>query len=400
MFKTLDLFAGCGGLSEGFHQTGDFEIIAAVEWEKRPAETFAKRLKYYGVDDFDDRTIRFDIQRMNELLQGFNNDPEYGTHIGLDKLISKSGVDIVVGGPPCQAYSVAGRVRDENGMHDDYRNFLFESYLDVVTRLRPKACIFENVPGIFSASPGGVPILERIIKAFDEAGYYVIQDLKDRALFDTSEYAVPQSRKRVIILGVSKSQFSDYIKLADKFYSIMASQKSSMCVTVRNAISDLPAIIPLKTPTKGISHRLVSNSLISDHLPRYHNIRDVEIFRMLAADIKSGANQYIKAESLQKLYTEKTGICAAVHKYHVLREDKPSNTIPAHLYKDGLRHIHYDPDQARSITVREAARLQSFPDDFEFCGSMGDNYKMIGNAVPPIFAKNVGMAVSKTFGYL
>lgn len=396
MFKTVDLFAGCGGLSEGFHQTGEFEIVAAVEWEKRPAATFAKRLDFYGVENSEERTIRFDIQRTSELLQGFNNDPDYGAHVGLDALVSKRGVDVVVGGPPCQAYSVAGRIRDENGMHDDYRNFLFESYLSVVTHFTPKACIFENVPGIFSASPGGISIIERIEKAFDDAGYYVIHDLKDRAIFDTSEFSVPQLRKRVIIFGVSKSHYPHYMEVADEFYSSLVALKCTIKSNVYSAISDLASIVPTLKPLKHISHQLVKPSNISDHTPRFHNQRDIEIFRMLANDILSGANEYVKAESLHKLYTEKTGNSAAVHKYHVLRKDKPSNTIPAHLYKDGLRHIHYDPVQARSITVREAARLQSFPDNFEFFGAMGDKYKMIGNAVPPTFAKSIGKALSDT----
>ena len=109
----------------------------------------------------------------------------------------------------------------------------------------------------------------------------------------------------------------------------------------------------------------------------------------------SGEEKYISSKALIKLYKEKTGKSSKFHKYHVIREDKPSNTIPAHLYKDGLRHIHPDPNQARSITVREAARIQSFEDDFEFLGSKGDQYKMIGNAVPPNFSKLIAETIFK-----
>ena len=116
-------------------------------------------------------------------------------------------------------------------------------------------------------------------------------------------------------------------------------------------------------------------------------MRDIAIFRLLAQDIESGMNQYVSTQALKQLYTEITGKESSVHKYHVIRWDEPSNTIPAHLYKDGLRHIHPDSKQARTITVREAARLQTFPDDFEFVTDTAADYKMIGNAVPPLFAK-------------
>ena len=118
-----------------------------------------------------------------------------------------------------------------------------------------------------------------------------------------------------------------------------------------------------------------------------------KIFAMLARDIESGENKYVSIDALKKLYTEVTGHVSSVHKYHVIRWDEPSNLIPAHLYKDGLRHIHPDPEQARSITVREAARLQGFPDSYVFTGTQADAYKMIGNAVPPIFSKILATAI-------
>ena len=102
-------------------------------------------------------------------------------------------------------------------------------------------------------------------------------------------------------------------------------------------------------------------------------------------------------KQLQKLYTRIVGKKSNIHKYYVLRKNEPSNLIPSHLYKDGLRHIHYDPKQSRSITVREAARLQTFPDDFEFVGPMTEQYKMIGNAVPPKFSKTLSKTLVKIF---
>jgi len=147
-----------------------------------------------------------------------------------------------------------------------------------------------------------------------------------------------------------------------------------------------------KIDGKKYSHS-VSEEKIKNHLPRWHSKRDIDIFRKLEQDIESGEKRYVSAEALKKLYEEETGHSSNVHKYYVLRWDEPSNLIPAHLYKDGLRHIHPSSDQARSITVREAARLQTFPDDYEFIGSQMDQYKMIGNAVPPAMSKILAEAV-------
>ena len=135
------------------------------------------------------------------------------------------------------------------------------------------------------------------------------------------------------------------------------------------------------------SHGPITSPGVLNHTPRFHSERDQRIFRLLEEDIESGRNKYVSTDSLKELYTQFTGRKSNIHKYYVLRWDEQSNTIPAHLYKDGMRHIHPDPKQARSITVREAARLQTFADDFEFIGPTMAQYKMIGNAVPSDFAK-------------
>ena len=177
-YKAIDLFAGCGGLSDGFIQSGVVDMVAHVEWEKAPVETLVNRLRTKYNEDID-KVLHFDIQRTDELLNGWENDEKYGSSQGLIELTKGKGdIDLIIGGPPCQAYSIAGRVRDENGMRDDYRNYLFESYIRVVKHFRPKMFVFENVPGLLSAKPAGYPITERIQKAFSETGYEVINDLK------------------------------------------------------------------------------------------------------------------------------------------------------------------------------------------------------------------------------
>ena len=135
---------------------------------------------------------------------------------------------------------------------------------------------------------------------------------------------------------------------------------------------------------------------VPNHVARWQSDRDIGIFKLLAEDIETKRNQYTSIDALKRLYTEMTGKSSNVHKYHVIRWDEPSNLIPAHLYKDGLRHIHPDSAQQRTITVREAARLQTFSDDYIFEGSNMELYKMIGNAVPPLFAKCCAEAVVDT----
>lgn len=400
--KLIDLFAGCGGLSDGFEQTELYETLACVEWEKEPCKTLAKRLKSkWDYKNSSEIVLHFDIQRTDELINGWRNDTVYGTNEGLNSIVKRSGhIDVLIGGPPCQAYSIAGRVRDENGMNDDYRNFLFESYLKVVDHFQPKAFIFENVPGLLSARPGGVSIVERITEAFSNKGYEIINDLRTYALIDCTKFGVPQARKRMVILGVNKSQIKEnpQIALSDFYNLIFPKYQSEKVSTVKDAIIDLPKWHPLNEPIT-LNRRKFSHSYstcqIANHEPRMQNKRDIETFGLLTKDIESGQNKFATVESLKDLYFELTGKRSNIHKYHVLKWNRPSNTIPAHLYKDGLRHIHPDSEQARTITVREAARLQSFDDDFIFTGSLTDQYKMVGNAVPPKFAKAIALALDE-----
>lgn len=399
-YHTIELFAGCGGLLEGFLQQGGFDTLACVEWETYPCETLVKRLSTkWRHKNAKNEVVRFDIQRTEELINGFE-DKEYGIHEGLAKLIGNQNVDVIVGGPPCQAYSLAGRIRDEHGMKEDYRNYLFESYINIVNFFKPKFFVFENVIGLLSAAPDGYPIVNRIKDTFLEAGYKVADNFRD-TLFEVADYGVPQHRKRVIIIGVRIEDFGDNVTsqiISDFYKNVMPSLRKPQR-TVADAIGDLPKIYPLEEPIKEkgkkYSHAPILSEIVLNHIPRFHSKRDIEVFRFLADDIKSGRKEYTSIEKLKELYTKVTGKTSNIHKYYVLRNDEPSNTIPAHLYKDGMRHIHPDPEQARSITVREAARLQTFPDDFEFLGSNMAQYKMIGNAVPVDFAKIVAEALYK-----
>ena len=396
-YKMMDLFAGCGGLEDGFLQTGKYEDVAAVEWLKPQVDTLIKRLKKkWKAENAEDRVMHFDIQREEELFHGWK-DAEFGQNAGLDYYVNEAGgIDIIIGGPPCQAYSVAGRVRDENGMKDDYRNYLFEHYLNVVDRYRPKLFVFENVPGILSAAPDGTPITDLIKAGFNKIGYEIINDLK-LAKVNASDYSVPQNRERMIIVGIDSRKYENAQELLFSFYfGILPQFRGERKITVKEAIGDLPKCNPLfdqENHRKRRSHTTPECN-ITWHKPRYHNLRDMDTFRLLAEDIESGRREY-DSKKISELYEKKIGSKSPIHRYHVLEPDLPSTTIIAHLYKDGNRFIHYDSSQSRSITVREAARLQSFDDDFEFVGSQGNAYQMIGNAVPPKLAKAVGYAIAK-----
>lgn len=406
-FTYIDLFAGCGGLSEGFSNSNLFEGLAHVEWEVPMVDTLRNRLvtKWnYSKDQAKNTVIHFDIQKTEELIHGnWSNETNsvYGQtnsdlvkKLGLKGIVQDRSVDVVIGGPPCQAYSIAGRAQDINSMKDDYRNYLFESFVKVVDEFRPKLFVFENVPGILTAKPGEKLVIDRIFEAFSEIGYQIkeAKRLKE-ATYTASDFGVPQKRNRVIIIGIRKDLDID----VDEIYQSIDEQKSSDLKTVADAIKDLPKFMPLSEPLKikgkNISHTGDADQ-ISHHTPRYHNPSDVNIFKQWVAQ---GMNKLTNDEKIS-FYNRLKGKSSNHAKYRNLEWDQPSPTIVAHLYKDGLMFIHPDADQARSITIREAALLQSFPMDYQFLGSAGYCYKMIGNAVPPLMAEKIAIGISKFLG--
>ncbi|MFV0394388.1 MAG: DNA cytosine methyltransferase, partial [Coprobacillaceae bacterium] len=197
-------------------------------------------------------------------------------------------------------------------------------------------------------------------------------------------------RKRVIIVGVNKeTEFT-----VEEFYeSIDSQRKTKIKKTVRDAIEYLPKFKPLKEPykngRKNVSHELIGDLEITHHITRYNNKRDIDVFKYWLSDSMNSAPYDEKIEFYKKI----TGKTTKHNKYRSLEWDKPSPTVVSHLYKDGLMFIHPDIKQLRSITVREAALLQSFPKDYVFIGSDSYCYKMIGNAVPVLFAKSIALAL-------
>lgn len=391
-YTFIDLFAGCGGLSEGFYKLG-YKALAHVEIDKYCCETLRERMKYYGysIEDIEKSVIHQDITSEAVIKQLHN---AVGVH----------SVDLIIGGPPCQAYSSAGRARDFNGMKKDPRNFLFEHYVKILNDFLPKFFVFENVTGILTANVNNELIINKIFTELSKN--YKLADTS-RLEFNTAEYGVPQTRRRIIIMGIR----NDLSIMPEELYDSLKkthylpeqhpkSSKLKKFVSVREAIGDLP-IIPQGNKQKimpfsysdendFISWVKSDSDKLYDHICRTQNATDTERYQEMARNHWTFEELLLHRPDLQH---EKQRVFG--NSYVVQSWDNPARTIIAHLCKDGNQFIHPDYEQGRSISVREAARLQSFPDDFRFCGAMTQQFKQIGNAVPPLFAYHIAKTLKK-----
>ena len=391
-YTFIDLFAGCGGLSEGFYRKR-FEALAHVEIDKYACETLRRRMLYYGYADADKKVIEHDITD-DDIIDRIN------------EAIGKKQVDIIIGGPPCQAYSTAGRVRDSKGMEKDPRNFLFESYVKILEYYQPKFFVFENVTGLFTAKVNGESIFKKVLNALGKM--YEVLDDPGILLHNSADYGVPQIRKRVIIMGVRRD--IDKVSVRDLYNSVIKTHWNpdtpeeerrgrSKYITVEQAIGDLPAVEPGNDASMEAFNYPCNNTFLKrigkpgvhplmDHIARNHNSVDRERFTYMI-------HNHWTFGQLRRTMPQYEHEHARVfdNSYVVQWWDLPSKTIIAHIHKDGFQFIHPDEAQARTLTVREAARIQSFPDDFEFAGSRGEKYKQIGNAVPPLFAEALAKAI-------
>jgi len=398
-YTFIDLFSGCGGLSEGFYRMG-FTALAHVEINHWACETLRKRMAYYGYSNIEREVIEKDITSADILTD-------------IDNAVAGRSVDVIIGGPPCQAYSTAGRVRDAKGMASDPRNFLFESYVKILEHFRPKFFVFENVTGLLSARVNGKPIMPSIMSALGNS-YKLIND-PNILVHNTADYGVPQIRKRVIIMGVRKDittkeamdLYNGVVKTHWNPETDLVERKGlKKFVSVKDAIGDLPSVEPGEDASTNSYDYPCNNAFLKrigkagiyplmDHIARKHNALDRERFAIMI-------NNHWSFGQLRKEMPQYEHEHARVfdNSYVVQWWDLPSKTILAHIHKDGFQFIHPDGNQARSFTVREAARIQSFPDDFEFAGSRGEKYKQIGNAVPPLFAEALAKSIKKNLSDL
>jgi DNA (cytosine-5)-methyltransferase 1 len=402
----IDLFAGAGGLSEGFIRAG-FDPIAHVEMNKDACDTLKTRTAFHYLKENNRIEEYYDYLKGKISREEFwNNIPEHliksviNSEISaetlpsiferIDKELGKKKVDLVIGGPPCQAYSVAGRARDPKGMTDDPRNYLYKYYVEFLKRYKPKMFVFENVPGILSANNGGY--LELIFEAVREAGYDV-----DKKVLNAKHFGVLQDRKRVIIIGWKKNLKHKY-----PFFE----EKEPQFEILKDLFSDLPKIKSgqgewgvteyVKKTTPYLDLMKIRNGVdfTTQHISRFNNENDLEIYR-IAVEKWVNENKRLNYSQLPPRLIKHNNTETFVNRFQVVNHQGVSHTVVAHICADGHYYIHPDIEQNRSITVREAARIQSFPDDYFFEKSRTTAFKQIGNAVPVLMAEGIANKIKE-----
>ena len=408
-FNFIDLFAGAGGLSEGFIRAG-FTPIAHIEMNKYACDTLRSRMAYHYLKQHN--RLEEYIKYLKEKQEGesgqklwekvpdevidsvinkeISDETLADIFIKVDKLKGNKQVDFIIGGPPCQAYSIVGRARDPKNMKKDPRNFLYKYYLQFLKRYEPKMFVFENVPGILSAQNG--IHLENILKGIDKAGYKIeLKKLK------ASDYGVLQNRERVIIVGWRKELNLKYPELEKEENPYLFSDLPER----QQGEGSLTDIVQYVAPATGyLQQSKVRNSLdfTTQHIARPHNLIDLEIYKRaikLWLEKKARLNYADLPPELQKHNNKQ----AFLNRFQVVNHEGCCHTVVAHIAMDGHYYIYPSLKQIRSITVREAARIQSFPDDYYFEGSRTAAFKQIGNAVPVILAEKIANKIKEQFTY-
>ena len=403
----IDLFAGAGGLSEGFTSIG-FNPVAHVEMNRDACETLKTRAVYYYLKDngkLDEykKYLRGELSKeelysmvpevvlKSVIHQTMSEDNMQELFDLIDELKEKQGIghiDLIVGGPPCQAYSLVGRAVKSDGMVGDPRNYLYKLYIEVLKKFTPTMFVFENVPGLLTANGG--KYFEDMKNAFKDAGYTI-----DHAVLNAKYFDVLQDRRRVILIGWKKE--------LNYQYPVFEEKESTH--KVADLFSDLPAIQAGGENNNYVSSKLnaylettgirKSDDILTWHVDRPHIDRDREIYRKVIAAWFEDKKRIKYTDLPEELCTHKNRT-AFLDRFKVVASDMPAcHTMMAHISKDGHYFIHPDIKQARSITVREAARIQSFPDDFYFEGSRTAAFTQVGNAVPPLMAKGIAAKIKE-----
>jgi len=405
--RFIDLFAGAGGLSEGFKRAG-FTPIAHVESNTAACFTLKTRLAYYYLKsqnqiDVYHRYLKGEIKRKKfyenipkEILGSVINekiDPETNEDIfnKIDLLKGDTEVDLIVGGPPCQAYSVTGRAALKHKKTDP-RKQLYKEYGKYLLRYKPKLFVFENVPGLKS-SDGGIHYRE-LREYFTSIGYRV-----DERQLNSWDFGVIQNRERLIIIGWREDIEFEY----PKFEAVVNNWSA------KDLFNDLPSLGPnqgsrwctYKTSTTDyLNNHNIRNGIdfTTLHVTRPHNDKDLNIYRMAIEQLAEGKR--IKNSEINENERTQKNTTDFLDRFKVV--GNVPHTMIAHIANDGHHFIHPDISQLRSISVREAARIQSFPDDFYFEGIVESKnrtaaFRQIGNAVPPLMAEKIALHIKEHF---
>ena len=411
--KFLDLFAGAGGLSEGFIRAG-FKPVAHVEADASACFTLKTRqafhwLKNNNLIDIYSKYLKNEISRteLYDAIPPNEIDSVINEFIGedtLDKIFQKidqylgtSKLDLIIGGPPCQAYSLIGRAR--GNMDDDLRNHLYKYYAEFLKRYKPKYFVFENVLGLLTAkNPSGELYFDKMKALFIQIGYSI-----EYRVLSANEYGVLQNRKRIILVGKwghrsKKSFYPEPEQWLPK-------------ANVWDLLKDLPPIsagggqtTPVESitnPSEWLEHAQIYSSLpLTWHEARPHSQQDLEIYKH-AVNLWNTEKRRLHYDDLPEHLKSHKGRNSFVDRFKVVVGDLAAcHTVVAHISKDGHHYIHPDIEQNRSLTPREAARIQSFPDDYYFENVSGkpartSAFKQIGNAVPVLLAQKIAEKLLK-----
>ena len=403
----IDIFAGSGALSEGFHLSG-FHPVAHIEKDPNACRTIQTRNVYHYLKKNNRQALYYDyisgrIMREELYLQV----PDELHHSVICEEISEKSIqaifnsvhkslktrqhceiDLVVGGPPCQPFSLFGRHAIDFG--NDKRLRLYVQYGKFLREFRPKIFVFENVPGLLSAENG--KYVANMKRYFKSVGYQM-----DYQILNARDYGVLQDRKRVIIIGWQKElpfSFPDIPKTIHSF-------------TTRDILGDVAPLQPGQSVPNGRykkravpyleQFRLQNEAgFYTQHIARPHNANDLQIYR-LALEKWNTEKSRLKYADVPKQWRTQKNVTSFCDRFKVVDGNGISHTIVAHIAQDGHYYIHPDIAQCRSISVREAARIQSFPDDYYFEGERSSMFRQIGNAVPLLFAFAIANEVKKMF---
>ncbi|MBZ6378796.1 MULTISPECIES: DNA cytosine methyltransferase [Pacificimonas] len=501
-FKTVDLFAGPGGLAEGFstmrHKDGSriFPISISVEREASAFATLRLRAFFRQFEDAPSEYYEYIAGETSkeELIAAHPAEwesavletrmlelgtPDAKTLIDarLGELTAEGDAEfVVIGGPPCQAYSLVGRARNR-GIADyeaekDHRHFLYREYIRILERLRPAAFVMENVKGMLSAKVGGESIIDKVLTdlraAGGDGGGYVLLPLVDKTrglhsgnLIRCEDFGVPQCRHRVILVGLRRDIAAWLPALPGDGHLLVPSGRTA---TVRDTLADMPglrsglsrggdsaegwrtaairaadlaAVACTRAGREKVARRL--RAVAKQHRDRHEvpprssfavtSIRDNGLGSWTADGRLIGmpnhesrghmesdlaryafASAFAEVEGRSPKANEFPADLAPAHRnwdsgkfadrFRVQSWDRPATTVTSHISKDGHYFIHPDPQQCRSLTVREAARLQTFPDNYFFEGNRTQQYVQVGNAVPPLLARQIAEVLAKLLGAL
>ena len=424
-YTFIDLFAGAGGLSEGFVKAG-FTPLAHIEMDKYACDTLRTRAAFHYLKENNSLSIyeQYLLEKKEKedgsklwckvpqsvtekVIQATIGEETINDIFSkVDKLLGNKSIDLIVGGPPCQAYSIAGRARLGKAIEQDPRNDLYKYYVRFLERYKPKMFVFENVMGILTAKGGGP--YRHLQELVAKLGYKI--DAKEHI---ASNYGVLQKRHRYIIVGWKETDENGIhtnlsypnLEIQENNYSIRKdlfadlplrrAGEGQLCAPIKYTkdLNDMEYL--KKSGIRGVF------DFTTQHIARPHNLNDREIYCMAIKMLQKG--QRLKYTDIPEDHQKHKNKKTFLNRFQVVNPDGVCHTVVAHIAMDGHYYIYPTPtptpENVRSITIREAARIQSFPDDYYFEGSRSAAFKQIGNAVPVLMAYSIALKIKEMFSY-